>query len=70
MERSATPLAIDSETGERWVYGIAEGMIPAPDLPSPAALQHEYSLLQLEVLSGLALKYATRQLHLPSAWSA
>lgn len=65
MEHSATSVVIDSETGKKWVYGVEEGMV-AP----PAAPQQEYTLLQLEVLSGLALKYAARQLHLPSAWAA
>ena len=66
MKFSATPLAIDSENGERWIYGVAE---PARDLWLPVAPQQEYTLLQLEVLSGIALKYAIRELSPSLRWA-
>jgi hypothetical protein len=68
MKPSAMSVAIDSETGEKWIYDIAEGMIRMPDPPSRSVPQREYSLRQLEVMSTIALKYATRELN-SSLWA-
>lgn len=45
---------------------------PAPVPAAPALLPQtgEYSLIQLEVLAGIALKQATRSLPLSSAWAS
>lgn len=67
-EFSVIPLVIDTETGEKWRYGVAESMLKTLDPGSRNSAQREYSLLQLEVMSGIALKYATRKLHL-SLWA-
>lgn len=70
MKFSATPLVIDSETGEQWIYGVA-GCVEETsfDLWQSVVPQQEYTLLQLEVLSGIALKYATRELSLSPGWA-
>lgn len=44
---------------------------PAPALPDAALAPQdgEYTLIQLEALAGIALKQATRELPLSSAWA-